>query len=154
MLLVLRRKRDDAVDSRTLYVHAFETLRTAALLQRISLLRRSEPATLADFRAIFRSPAPLSYHALLIYSRYLRSLAPQFADIRRDPTRKAALDETFSQSFRVVEREARRDPQNERIAVHKGEAAELLREYLVRTYAPAFLLSPAWLSAFLTTSFG
>lgn len=111
-----------------LYVHAFETLR---ILYSLDEQRYERPvaATLTDFRNVFASPAPATFHAFLLYSSYLRRLLPHFAEIRADPRAAAAMDSSFSLAFRAVDRETRRDPLNERLAIQKGRIALLAGVY-------------------------
>lgn len=111
-----------------LYVHAFETL---CILRALDQQRYERPvqATLRDFRNVFASPAPATFHAFLLYSSYLRWLMPRFDEIRADPHASAAMDSSFALAFRAVEQETRRDPLNERVAIQKGRIALLAAAY-------------------------
>ena len=101
-----------------LYVHGFETLRMARALDRASERGRAPEAVLRDFQAVFRSPAPVTEHVFPMYASHLASLRPRFAEIRASPVSAALFDRAFVLAIEEFERQAARDPHNERVSVH------------------------------------
>ncbi|MBA3578889.1 MAG: O-antigen ligase family protein [Gemmatimonadaceae bacterium] len=100
-----------------LYVHGFETLRMARNLDRVRNPSLSQAQVLEGYRAVFGSPAPASQHVFVMYAAYLASLRPRFEEIQSSAVNAALFDRAFILAIEEFERQAVRDPLNERITV-------------------------------------
>lgn len=108
-----------------LYVHGLETLRMARTLHGIRVPGKSPNEVLRGFESVFDSPAPVTQHAFLMYAGHLASLRPNFDDIRKDAASSAHFDRAFIRAIEEFERQASRDPFNERLAVQHARVLML-----------------------------
>lgn len=108
-----------------LYVHGYKTLEMARTLDRARDPARPFHQTLADFESIFASPAPVTQHAFVMYATHIRSLYPDFREIRGNPTRAALFERAFVLAIKEFERQAIQDPLNERILVQHARVLML-----------------------------
>lgn len=108
-----------------LYVHGFETLRMARNLDRARDPRLSHEETLRRYEAVFASPAPVTHHVFVMYAAHLASLRPRFREIRADPASAALFNRAFVLAIEEFERQAVRDPHNERVSVQHARVLML-----------------------------
>jgi O-antigen ligase len=110
-----------------LYVHAFETLRAAHAVERLAARPPPLARGIHHLRVLGSSPAPQSLELFTASSAYLaRALRRDSAAVTRGDTTPPALRrEAVTITLALAERELRRDPRNERVALHAGRVALL-----------------------------
>jgi O-antigen ligase/Flp pilus assembly protein TadD len=100
-----------------LYVHGFETLRMARNLDRAQNPSLTPAQVLNVYQSVFGSPAPATQHVFPMYAGHLATFRSRFQEIRSDAASAALFDRAFVLAIEEFERQAVRDPLNERIAV-------------------------------------
>lgn len=122
-----------------LYVHGFETLRMARNLDRVRDPRLSQEEILQRYRSVFASPAPVTQHVFVMYAANLASMRPRFQEIRANAVSGALFDRAFILAIEEFERQAVRDPYNERVSVQHARVLILGAYYYdnIRLYESA-----------------
>jgi O-antigen ligase len=108
-----------------LYVHGFETLRMARNLDRARNPALAPAQVLNAYESVFASPAPPTQHVFLMYAGHLASFRPHFQRIKSDAVSAALFDRAFILAIEEFERQAVRDPYNERVSVQHARVLML-----------------------------
>ncbi len=113
----------------SLYLHGYETMRLARLLHRTLVNDVTTAERLGIYLDAFDSPAPQTSHTFYLYGQFMASLAPDFDNLRKDPSLQKLMDTAFTRGLVEFERERERDPLNEFVYIHQARLGLLAASY-------------------------
>ena len=98
----------------------YAPLRADRALARIDSPRGTIEATLSEFDILTRSRAHQTAHTPMVMAQYLGTLRPNLAELRRDPSERAAVDRAIKESLDAFSKEIGRDSLNDRLYTHEA----------------------------------